>query len=167
VPFRPAIRYAEPSDKEAIKQICRVSFDRLYGYFADLSLNSSNHVLVSDVGGTVVGFVQLKLIHIHNDILGNIQWLAVHPEYRRKGIASALIDTSIEYFRNHGIDDVYVSVRRNNLLAQNLFQSKGFMKVGINSVRKFYGRKVVEFYLKMRIVPNEIVLVKTHLLQTT
>jgi hypothetical protein len=36
------IRRAEQYEKEAIKNICRVSFDPLYGYFAIRSLNLPN-----------------------------------------------------------------------------------------------------------------------------
>lgn len=129
--FRFIIRDAKEHDKEALKEICRISFDHLYSYYAIQSLDSSNHVLVSDFEGMVAGFVKLKLIQIHNDVLGNILWLAVHPKFRRKGIASALIDACLDYFRNQGITYVYVSTRKDNLSALVLFYRKGFVKVGL------------------------------------
>jgi len=154
-------RYAEEHDMRALKEICRISFDSLYGYYASQSLTSSNHILVSDVEGTVAGFVELKIIHINNDMLGNILWLAIHPKFRRKGIASALIDASIDYFRKNGINIVYVSTRIDNLSALALFQRKGFLKIELRRLLKIYGYKVMEFYLKMHISPREIIFTKT------
>ncbi len=155
------IRNAELYDKEAMKEICRVSFRSLYRYFAIRSLNSIDQVLVSGIKGIVVGFAKLRIVHIYNDTLGNILWLAVHPKFRQKGIASALIDASIDYFKNHGINTIHVSVRKSNLPALNLFQRKGFKKVGFRELIKLYRYQIIKFYLKMYIAPKEIVLVKS------
>lgn len=93
--------------------------------------------------------------------MGNILWLAIHPKFRRKGIASSLIDHSIEYFKKYKVNIIYVSVKRDNISALNLFQRKGFRKINFHKLIKIYSYKIIEFYLKMRIAPREIVLVKS------
>jgi ribosomal protein S18 acetylase RimI-like enzyme len=93
------IRRAEQYEKEAIKNICRVSFDPLYGYFAIRSLNLPNQVLVADIKGRIVGFAKLRLIRINKDLIGNILWIAVLPEFRQKGIATALIEAALNCFK--------------------------------------------------------------------
>jgi len=155
------IRDAEESDREALKAICRISFDRLYAYYASYSLDSSNNVLLGEMEGMVVGFAKLILIRIHDRPLGNILWLAVHPKFRRRGIASALIEASADYFRSHGISDIYVSTRGDNTPALELFQGKGFNKVEFRRLMEIHGHKVIEFYFKMHVSPGEIVLMKT------
>lgn len=155
------IREAEPCDENAIKEICRISFDRLYGYFAIGSMHSSNRVLVGDVGGRVVGFATLRLVDIQKKTAGNILWLAVHPKMRQNGIASGLIDASLDYLGNRRIGIVYVSARKNNSPALYLFERKGFRPIDFRGLIKLYGYRIIEAYLKMRIAPGEIVLVAT------
>ncbi len=157
--FVPTIREAEPRDKEAVSEICRISFDRLYGYFAGRSLSSSDQVFVSDVKGRVVGFAMLRLVHIRKQTVGNVLWLAVYPKFRRGGVAFALLEASMDYFKNHLIRTVYASVQKNNLPSLCLFERREFRKLDFHKLAKLYGFRVAEVYLKMRIAPREIVYV--------
>ena len=156
--FVPTIRKVEPRDKEAVSEICRISFDRLYEYFASRSFSSSDQVFVSDVEDRVVGFAMLRLVHIRKQILGNVLWLAVHPKFRRRGVASALLEVSIDYFKNHLIRTAYASVKKNNLSSIYLFERERFRKLDFHKLTQLYGFRVVEIYLKMHIAPTEIVL---------
>jgi ribosomal protein S18 acetylase RimI-like enzyme len=159
--FRPIVRQAELRDTDAMEEICRLSFDGLYGCFAIRSLHSSDHILVSKDSQKVVGFAVLKSVHIGNRMLGNILWLAVHPELRRKGVASGLIEASMGYFKDHRMNSVYVSVRKDNSAALCSFERKGFRRLDFHQLLKLYGRRVLEVYSKMHIVPGEIVLTAT------
>jgi len=155
------VRQAEPRDTDAMEEICKLSFDGLYGFFAIRSLHSSDHILVSMVGQKVVGFAVLKSVHIGKHMLGNILWLAVHPELRRQGVASGLIETSMGYFKDHGMNSVYVSVRKGNSAALCSFERKGFRRLDFHELLRLYGRRVWEVYSKMHIVPGKIVLTAT------
>jgi ribosomal-protein-alanine N-acetyltransferase len=154
------IRRAEQYEKEAIKNICRASFDPLYGYFAIRSLNLPNQVLVADIKGRIVGFAKLRLIRINKDLIGNILWIAVLPEFRQKGIATALIEAALNCFKNFRVKKVYVSVRKDNSIAHKLFKKEGFRKIGFRELKKLYGYSVIKFYLKTYTFPTEFVLVK-------
>lgn len=155
------VRQAEPRDKDAMEEISRLSFDGLYSYFAVRSLHSSDHILVSMDGQKVVGFAVLKPVHIGKRMLGNILWLAVHPELRRKGVASGLIEASMGYFKDHGMNSVYVSVRKSNSAALCSFERKGFRRLDFHELLRLYGLRVLKVYSKMHIVPGEIVLTAT------
>jgi ribosomal protein S18 acetylase RimI-like enzyme len=159
--FRFIVRQAESRDTDAMEEICRLSFDGLYGYFAIRSLRFSDHILVNKDGQKVVGFAVLKSVHIGKRMLGNILWLAVHPELRRKGVASGLIEASMGYFKDHGIYSVYVSVRKSNSAALFSFERKGFIRLDFHELLKLYGHRVLEVYSKLHIVPGEIVLTAT------
>lgn len=107
----------------------------------------------------MVGFAKFRLIRIRNDTLGNILCFAVHPEFRRKGIASTLTDAGVDYFRNYGIKSVYISAGKNNVSILDLLQKRGFKKIGFCSLLKLYDYKIIEFYVKMQNTPTEVVLV--------
>lgn len=68
----------------------------------------------------------------------NIDSVAVAPEYRRKGYASALIDLAIKEAK---AAVVMLEVRESNTAAISLYQSLGFEKVGL---RKNYYERPVE-----------------------
>lgn len=68
----------------------------------------------------------------------NIDSVAVAPEYRRKGYASALINLAIKQAK---AAVVMLEVRESNTAAISLYQSLGFEKVGL---RKNYYERPVE-----------------------
>lgn len=159
--FRFIVRQAEPRDTDAMEETCRLSFDGLYGYFAIRSVRSSDHILVSMDGQKVVGFAVLESVHIGKHMLGNILWLAVHPELRRRGVASGLIEASMGYFKDHGMNSIYVSVREGNSAALHSFERNGFRRLDFHELLRLYGLRVLEIYSKMHIVPGETVLTAT------
>ncbi len=82
----------------------------------------------------LVAFVESKLIgsiivllrnHISN---ARIYSLDVHPAYRRRGVASLLMDTALEILKEKGFKNITLEVGVNNKAAQNLYRSKGFIK---------------------------------------
>ena len=54
--------------------------------------------------------------------------VAVHPDYRRKGIARALTDAALEYSRTRRVDATWLHVREENATAFNLYRSLGFVE---------------------------------------
>jgi ribosomal-protein-alanine N-acetyltransferase len=57
--------------------------------------------------------------------------LAVHPEYRGKGIGRMLLKGMIDYGIKNGIESFTLEVRESNLIAINLYSQLGFKKAGI------------------------------------
>jgi [ribosomal protein S18]-alanine N-acetyltransferase len=61
---------------------------------------------------------------------GEVLNLAVSPEFRRRGVARALLRAGLTYFRKRRVDEVFLEVRESNRSAQSLYQSFGFRPVG-------------------------------------
>ncbi|MBP5494281.1 MAG: ribosomal protein S18-alanine N-acetyltransferase [Lachnospiraceae bacterium] len=66
----------------------------------------------------------------------DIMNVSVKEEYRRKGLASKLLDTLFEEGRKNGVKDFTLEVRENNRAARELYEKKGFVFEGIRP--KFY-----------------------------
>jgi ribosomal protein S18 acetylase RimI-like enzyme len=52
--------------------------------------------------------------------------VAVHPNYRRKGIARALTKVSVEYIQNRRVQSIWLQVKETNMPALRLYESMGF-----------------------------------------
>ena len=72
---------------------------------------------------------------------GHILNLAVHPELRRTGIASALITDMIDRLRNEGCRFIFLEVRDSNREAKEIYEQFNFKVIGI---RKNYYVSPVE-----------------------
>lgn len=71
---------------------------------------------------------------------GYITNVAVLPEYRRKGIASALIDQALEFCKSQNMSFLTLEVRESNLSAIGLYSKKGFIEQGRR--KNFYNNPV-------------------------
>lgn len=72
---------------------------------------------------------------------GELANLAVAPQFRRNGIADALLDASLAFCASHGITYITLEVRESNAPARSLYTKHGFREVG---VRRRYYRLPVE-----------------------
>ena len=83
--------------------------------------------ILAEVANRSVGYILFWLlpdaIDIHN--------IAVHLEYRRRGIASALLGEVIREARDQSFTRVMLEVRRSNVPAQTLYRRLGFATAGI------------------------------------
>ena len=98
-------------------------------------------VAVSD--DRVVGYIGSQSSFDEADIMN----VAVHPEYRRQGIAEGLICTLVEELKNRGIHALLLEVRATNAPAIALYEKLGFQQVGL---RKNYYRNPKEDALILR-----------------
>ena len=60
----------------------------------------------------------------------DIMNVSVKEEYRRKGLASNLLDTLLGEGRKKGVKDFTLEVRENNHAARKLYEKKGFAPTG-------------------------------------
>lgn len=91
------------------------------------------------VAGYLCAWVVGEEVHINN--------LAVGPQWRRRGIAAALLEAALERARARGARCAFLEVRVSNLAAQALYRRHGFEPAGI---RKRYYDRPVEDALIMR-----------------
>lgn len=61
---------------------------------------------------------------------GAITNVAVHPDFRRKGIAKALLSALEDEGRKIGADTISLEVRKSNLSAIKLYEKMGYTVVG-------------------------------------
>ncbi len=152
------IGYAVQGDKEHLKEIIGASFPRFFRFFANHSMNSKGTVLISETKGSAVGFAKLTEFSVGNDRFGCILWLAVHPSFRRKGVAAELVKAGTDCLLSYGAGAVFASVQRRNVASLAAFSKEGFVRVGFLSLRRLFGWRVFSFYRKIWFVPSEAVL---------
>lgn len=74
-----------------------------------------------------------------------IQRIAVSPEYRRKGIASVLMDC---FFAEKAPQETFLDVRASNTAARTLYEGKGFVVCGQR--KNYYGYPAEDAVLMRR-----------------
>lgn len=70
---------------------------------------------------------------------GHITNVAVHPDYRRKNVASTLINHFINYAKQNNFEFLTLEVRRSNEAAIACYEKFGFREVGVR--KKYYEHK--------------------------
>ena len=157
----PSIRQATINDRAKLKEIVDLSFPRFFRFFANHSLDSEEgKTLVSEEQGAAVGFAKLIEFHVGGDKYGCILWLAVHPEHRRKGIASMLVKAGIETLKHDGAGAVFASVQRRNEASLATFSKEGFWRMGFLGLWRVFGWRVFSFYGDIWFAPGEVVLMR-------
>jgi len=74
--------------------------------------------------------------------------LAVHHDWRRVGVATALLQQLMATFAADGIREVFLEVRESNWAAQALYRAHGFRAAGR---RPHYYRKPIEDAILLRL----------------
>lgn len=82
--------------------------------------------LVAVENGTVCGYVGSQSVLDSADMMN----IAVHPEYRNRGIACVLVSELIALLKNQNVISLMLEVRVSNESAINLYKKLGFEIVG-------------------------------------
>ena len=83
--------------------------------------------LVAVDGDTVAGYIGSQSSVDESDIMN----IAVHPDYRRQGIAESLINNLVEDLKGRGSHALMLEVRASNDPAKALYEQLGFQQVGL------------------------------------
>lgn len=76
--------------------------------------------------GTVAGYIGSQSVMGEADMMN----LAVHPDYRRRGIGRALVQTLVSMLWSKGVTSLALEVRASNESAIALYTQLGFTQVG-------------------------------------
>jgi ribosomal protein S18 acetylase RimI-like enzyme len=88
---------------------------------------------IENEAGELVGVT----LATHDGRKGWINRLAVHPEYRRQGVAAALIEAAEEALRAQGMDVIAALIEQDNIASLSLFEKNGYIEhVGLHYVSK-------------------------------
>ena len=99
--------------------------------FASEMRNVAARYLVAEKAGKIIGYAGAWIILDESHITN----IAVLKEERGQGIGRALTSGLMQYLSNLGAAYATLEVRKSNEVAQNLYKSLGFIKLG---VRKRY-----------------------------
>ena len=88
--------------------------------------NSLSCWLVAVENGVVTGYVGSQTVIDESDMMN----IAVHPDFRRQGIAEALVGELVSRLRDNDVHCLLLEVRASNEAAISLYQKLGFTQVG-------------------------------------
>jgi ribosomal protein S18 acetylase RimI-like enzyme len=118
------IKKATPKDLPAILEVMRIGSNVDHTEFVKKSVRAGKCFVIS-VADKLTGFVILGNSLFYNQQF--IELLIVHPEYRRRGIATALIK------RMESIcitPKLFTSTNQSNIPAQKTYEANGFIRSG-------------------------------------
>ena len=99
--------------------------------------------LVATEGDTVAGYIGSQTVVGETDMMN----VAVHPDFRRRGIAEALVNGLVNNLKQMGSHCLTLEVRASNAPAIALYEKMGFSEIGR---RKNYYRNPREDALILR-----------------
>ena len=112
--------------------IAKLESDNFSDAWSEKSLEDTfeydyNHLLLEKRDGSVVGYV------IYSDVQGDAELLriAVDKSYRRRGVASVLMQNMLDELTESGAERVSLEVRAHNISAVSLYKKFGFVDIFI------------------------------------
>jgi ribosomal-protein-alanine N-acetyltransferase len=128
------LRKFVPDDLQNVMQINRVCLPENYTdmFFIDLYERFPETFIVAEQGGQIVGYIMSRIeVGLNNFGLGglirkgHVVSIAVMPQGRRKGVASALITAAMDGMRHYKAKQIYLEVRVTNEAGINLYKKLG------------------------------------------
>ncbi len=137
-----------PMNEHHVSQIALLERECFADPWSQQSIASELHNplsvwLVAQQGQTLLGYVGSQTCLDETDMMN----IAVFPASRRQGVARALIEALVSALRERGSKQLTLEVRASNGPARQLYESLGFLQVGL---RKNYYRNHKEDALILR-----------------
>jgi len=139
--------------RASLRDLLEQSFEGWYLNHSKKTLMKIDVVREALVDEHPAGLVMLKTLY---DSIGYVYYVAVAKDYRRRKIATRLLEHSLEYFSGLRAREVYASMEEENAESEGLFRSQGFVQTSYREVSGKYGHlKALNLYRKMVVVPGE------------
>lgn len=102
-------------------------------YISEFGTSKHDIALVADVNGEIVGAVWVRIMNDHGHIDDKTPSLAIslYKEYRGKGVGTALMKEMLATLKEHGYEQVSLSVQKANFAAK-MYQKLGFQIIEEN-----------------------------------
>lgn len=122
------IRKMKASDVAAIAELEKRCFSDPWSAdsIASELVNPLSYWLVAEIDGQVAGYVGSQSVLDAADMMN----IAVSPEYRRRGVAKALVNELTAYLSKNNMIALLLEVRVSNEPAITLYEKMGFQQVG-------------------------------------
>ena len=122
------IRRMEEKDVPSVVAIERTSFSLPWSETSFMNEIRKQHAIsrVAILDDAVVGYLCAESVMDEGHILN----LGVHPQYKKRGIATALVENILEELKLKACRFLYLEVRASNFAAKRLYKSFGFTVVG-------------------------------------
>ena len=123
-------------DLDEVMRIEEVSFSAPWSrgmFLTELRDNPFSKLLIARLDPPAGGDEQVRLAGyccfwvIFNEV--HIMNLAVHPDWKRKGIGSRLVEETLSISRDNGVKKVHLEVRQSNDQARRLYEKFGFQVI--------------------------------------
>jgi ribosomal protein S18 acetylase RimI-like enzyme len=119
----------DPEGKQYLNDMRRAAQNASFMGFAsslieEASMPPSGYVWEED--GRLVGNLSLIPILVHGKKGYMIANVATHPDFRGRGIATALTETALKHAQEHGASTVWLQVRDDNPSAIHIYVTNGF-----------------------------------------
>jgi ribosomal protein S18 acetylase RimI-like enzyme len=143
------IRVYRPTDLPALRELAVMAFDavsidqnisRLFGpigghdwewrkarHIDDDAAANPGGVFVAEDAGQIVGFITTRVDREAS--MGLIPNLAVHHDWRGRGLGRQLIEHALQYFRDQGLTHAKIETLDQNPIGSHLYPACGFVEV--------------------------------------
>ena len=122
------ISHHAQGDLKAVAEIESVSINPPWSYKAisDFAEYETNRILVAKISDIVVGYITYSVV-LDEVQIANV---AVHPDFRRQGIAEELLSHLDSLSKSSDMCIITLEVRQSNLPAIKLYEKCGYAEVG-------------------------------------
>jgi ribosomal-protein-alanine N-acetyltransferase len=128
------VRIAESRDLHEVMGINRKSFVLPYtvSVFREFYREHRYAFIVADLDGVIVGYSMSRVLKrlsfrgMGIKKIGHIMSIAVHPNYRRRGIGRMLLTKTMKILGKNGASELHLEVRVSNRLAREMYVKFGF-----------------------------------------
>ncbi|MFM6968209.1 MAG: ribosomal protein S18-alanine N-acetyltransferase [Microbacteriaceae bacterium] len=87
------------------------------------------HYVVCEKDGAIIAYA--GAFHLPDDDVADIHTIGVATDARGNGVGAELFDDLVAWAKRDGAKRILLEVRADNLVAQNLYQSRGFQTIAI------------------------------------
>lgn len=130
--MEPVIRVASASDVAAVHRIEVGSYPDPWprSIFFLMRGRAPELFLVAEAEGELVGYAIGEVERTKGKRIGHLMNIAVADAWRRRGLATRLLDEIEGRFKERYADVAYLEVRLSNTPAQRLYALRGYVVVG-------------------------------------
>ena len=130
-----SIQAFDPKDLDDVVRINWTCLPENYdnAFFLSIFYHFPKTFIVSKVSWKVVGYIMCRVETGFSDLRrfsmirkGHVVSIAVLPEQRNRGIASALLEKALEGLRQYQATECFLEVRESNMIAIDLYKRYGF-----------------------------------------